>query len=1002
MSSRNLLCSVAILPIIALVACGGGSGIVGPTPPQPSFNLSLSPDMVTLAQSGTQNVQVTAIPKNGFSATIAVTVSGLPPAVTVSPPSLSLDANSTGTLTFSAASNAASGNVQVSLTAISGSQQAIASLSLSVTQTANPVAMPFTITGGGIEKALYDESRQLLFATNLSLNEVDVLSGKDLSLHARIPVGQPFGIDQMLDGKTLIVGTATQGFYTIDENTLLATYHKAPNFTQLMSTMILLTPVTMANGKVLFLGQDIGLATAGSYVFAGQSIVEWDSATGQFTQPFYVPFLTFTIDHLKRSADRNWAVFAADKLYIYNAQTDSLSSSAIPVNSAPFGVRDIAANPDGSQFAVASASSVSFYDSAFNLLGTLDFGSLGGLLFTGANATTQYSADGGSLYWELFGNQGGGSVLDVVNTNSFTDTGNIASNYGIQTQFEPNFLLVDSQQRAFFSALGGVGTLNATKLRSGPPTMMGGLAPNPFSIPLNQAVAVTLNLTNDHLPSGTSVTIGGRLVPIQATNPIVVQAPPSAVAGPVDLVVTQPDGSSLLEPQSFVYGVELSSATSSMAPPIGNPVISLFGFGMLNGPTSAPSVAVGGQTITNLAVNPQANQIFQQLFLQLPNAPSGPADITVTGNNGTSTLKAGIIYIPSAAVVPASGLLQLLYDGHRNLLYALQSTQIQVLNPTTLTWQSPLRPGGTLGGNYVAFTITPDGSKLLVLDSTTNSVIIFNPDNPLQDTSVGLALSMGAGVNSSIAATSTGKAFIGTINGLPIEVDIANGSIKTLSANLGGLAKFVATPDGTHMFALNESDTRGTLAVWNSSTDSFATQGLSGVIWTDVAVSPNGNRFAAVQGNLSFAGVAIRLFDGTLHFTNATVYPDLAPPDQPFCTGTIFSASGQTLMSPLSDSIDFFNTTTRKMIGQLAAPGLLPTGDASAGVLALNPNEQTIYAISASGLNVLVLPSTVDQIAPFPWPHVAAPSNPLNSAAIRQNPSLLSPAFNGIVQKRYH
>src|SRR6266446_4747284 len=130
----------------------------------------------------------------------------------------------------------------------------------------------------------------------------------------------------------------------------------------------------------------------------------------------------------------------------------------------------------------------------------------------------------------------------------------------------------------------------------------------------------------------------------------------------------------------------------------------------------------------------------------------------------------------------------------------------------------------------------------------------------------------------------------GTINGLPIEVDIANGSIKTLSANLGGLAKFVATPDGTHMFALNESDTRGTLAVWNSSTDSFATQGLSGVIWTDVAVSPNGNRFAAVQGNLSFAGVAIRLFDGTLHFTNATVYPDLAPPDQPFCTGTIFSA----------------------------------------------------------------------------------------------------------------
>ena len=140
-----------------------------------------------------------------------------------------------------------------------------------------------------------------------------------------------------------------------------------------------------------------------------------------------------------------------------------------------------------------------------------------------------------------------------------------------------------------------------------------------------------------------------------------------------------------------------------------------------------------------------------------------------------------------------------------------------------------------------------------MLDAATNSVIIFDPDNPLQDTSVGLVLSAGASLNSSIAATSTGKAFIGTINGPPIELDIAKGSTKTLSANLGGLAKFVATPDGTHMFALNESDTRGTLAAWNSSTDFFSTQGLSGVFWTDLAVSPNGNRFAGIQGNLSFA-----------------------------------------------------------------------------------------------------------------------------------------------------
>ena len=55
-------------------------------------------------------------------------------------------------------------------------------------QMATPVAMPFTVTGGFIIKAFYDESRQLLFATNLNLNEVDVLSSKDLSVQARVPI----------------------------------------------------------------------------------------------------------------------------------------------------------------------------------------------------------------------------------------------------------------------------------------------------------------------------------------------------------------------------------------------------------------------------------------------------------------------------------------------------------------------------------------------------------------------------------------------------------------------------------------------------------------------------------------------------------------------------------------------------------------------------------------------------------------------------------------------
>jgi hypothetical protein len=120
--------------------------------------------------------------------------------------------------------------------------------------------------------------------------------------------------------------------------------------------------------------------------------------------------------------------------------------------------------------------------------------------------------------------------------------------------------------------------------------------------------------------------------------------------------------------------------------------------------------------------------------------------------------------------------------------------------------------------------------------------------------------------------------------------------------------------------------------------------------------------------------VGVGFFDGQLHFTNANVYPDLAPPDEPAAQGAIFSNSGLTLLTPLADSIDFFNTQTGTLRGRLLMPEFLPVGNTYGGVIALDPNQQTIYAISSSGLTIVTLPSTVDQVTPFAWPNIAKPS----------------------------
>ncbi len=905
---------------------------------------------------------------------------------------MNLAAGDTGTLTLSATAGASTGNVKVAINGASGSQQGSASLALDVLQTATPAAIPFTITGGAIVKAFYDESRQLLFATNLLLNEVDVLSGKDLSLQARVPIAQPFGIDQMPDSKTLVVGTVTQGFYTIDEDTLSVTQHLAPNLSEQSTTMLLLVPVAMANGRVLFLGKELGFVGASLFTYGCQAIIEWDSMSGQFTVPFYVPFLSLEIDNLKRSADRNWAAFSADKFYIYSSAQDSLVSSSVPMNNTSgFRVEDFAINSTGSQYAITAPYSVSFYDSTLNLLGTRSLDPTVGL--ASGFWSTQFSADDTLLYWKL--DLGGiGSILEAVNTSSFTQIGSVTANFG--TQLEPMFLWIDSKKRAFFAHGGGIVLLDCSSPRSAKPYFIAPTGPEPSSIPLSQSAAITF--TTSEIPLGTSVTFGGQLAPVESDNtnnsPVIVQAPASSVAGPVNLVFTQPDGEAMLEPQRFTYGAEVAAATSTLVPPIGNPILALYGFGILNGPSTPPKVpmvSVGGQPVTNMAVNVYAD-IPQELFLELPNGTPGPADIVVTSNTGTSTLKGGITYIPFAAVVPASGLLQLIYDTHRNLLYALQSTQIQVFDPVSLKWTNTLRPGGSAGMGYVAMAITPDGSELLVLDSQANTLTVFNPDDPSQSTSTALP-SVNPAIQN-IATTSTGRAFVGGPHP-PLEFNIATHTFKMLSTTATiELSQFVATGDGTHMAAVSNISL-GTVAVWQRSNDTFTTQGFQTscpagcLVWTDVAISPDGNIIAPLVGNQGLAGSGVAFFDEQLHFTNRNVYPDLAPPDQPAAQGAIFSSSGLTLLTPLVDSIDFFNTQTGTLRGRLLMPSLLPMlpgGGSTPGVIALDPNQQTIYAISAAGLAVVNLPSVVDQITPPAWPYVTkpAPTAPMFSGRERQ------------------
>jgi hypothetical protein len=91
-------------------------------------------------------------------------------------------------------------------------------------------------------------------------------------------------------------------------------------------------------------------------------------------------------------------------------------------------------------------------------------------------------------------------------------------------------------------------------------------------------------------------------------------------------------------------------------------------------------------TTANVYVNGQPAPFLPGRTTVVVPASSTPAlvDVQCIDSGGNETVMAD----PSPTVVPATNLLQLIYDTHRSLLYALKTTEVDVLNPATLQWQS--------------------------------------------------------------------------------------------------------------------------------------------------------------------------------------------------------------------------------------------------------------------------------------------------------------------------
>lgn len=831
---------------------------------------------------------------------------------------------------------------------------------------------PFVSIGGFPYRGFFDKVRQLLFATNPELNELDVIAQNDLSIKARISLPAAWGIDQMPDGKTLVVGTDAQEIYTVDEDTYAVTRYPVPHLGISQSPLFYPNLLAMANGKVLLVGQEQNVDSE-DIINAGQFLIEWDSKTDTFSQ-LTANGTPIPADSLARSGDHKWAAFGYGAMFLYSSDSDSLTQiPAATVNPNSANVY-YALNGDGSKIAFVADQQVIFTDRSFNLLGSVAISDVSGDV--GSNRA-EFSPDGSRLFYS-----DSNGVL-AVDATSYTSSGFYTLGISDSAYAEPvldmTFLDVDTNGRVYFGTDNGIRyTDTAGAPTPWPPGTnspgFGCAVPTPNYFPLNSASQVSFG-PGGGVAYGTQVYLGTYPATVPSSGvEYSVFIPASSVAGPVGEECVGPSGITDVILNAISYGVQVAAPSANLLPANETPTIDIFGYGILDSTfNSTPAITVGGSSAHLVTTNatPYTDSL-QGASITVPKGiPGSVADLKVTSANGTGTLANAVTYLPETTIVPGTELLGLIYDTHRSLVYALKAHEVDVLDPATLTWKTPLTlPGAASNLSYADFALSPDGARM-VLAAADQHLVVLSPDSPAAATVLPYTCNPGQYSTTSVAITSSNVA---VLNG-PCAISINLSTLSIQPMTFSGIIR--TSTDGTHLCGVNGS---AVSSIDNSTLVTTLAEGIANTLpFSDVAVSPDGSHCAAIIAPPLAVGDIIAFFDAGLRYSYANVYPPMSPPTSTGVIGASYSPGGKVLALPLGDSVELWDASTgtlraRMMTAEPLNPFAYPETSAAAQI-AFDPTGQYLYAISASGLTAFEFPVPVDQIASAHWPPAMIPNS---------------------------